>query len=50
MLYESSSQTSNFAVNPPSFFSQYSTYIFVGVGGGASVVIAAVVYVKKFRE
>jgi hypothetical protein len=50
ILYESSSQTSNFVVNPPSFFSQYSTYIFVGVGGGASVVIAAVVYVKKLRE
>jgi len=49
MLYEASSQTLQFMVNPPSFLSQYSTYIFAGVGTGAGFVVAAFVYIKKRR-
>jgi len=47
-LYGNSSKTLKFKVEPPSFLSRYSIYIFAGVG--ASICIAAIVYLKKFRE
>jgi hypothetical protein len=50
MLFESLSQTLRFKVDPPSFLSRYSTFIFAGFGAGAGAVIAAVVYIKKFRQ
>ncbi len=50
MIYESSSQTLEFKVNPPSFLSQYSMYILAGAGAGAGALIAATVYIKKRRE
>jgi hypothetical protein len=50
MLYESSSPSLKFRVNPPSFLSQYSMYIYAGAGAGAGTVIIAFVYIKKRRE
>ena len=47
-LYGNSSKTLKFKVEPPSFLSRYSIYIFAGIGAAAC--IAAIVYVKKFRE
>ncbi len=48
--YPCSSESLQFKVNPPSFLSQYSTYILAGIGGGAGTVAVAVVYIKKRRE
>ena len=48
MLYGNSSRILKFKVEPPSFLSRYSIYIFAGIGAVAC--IAAVIYVKKFRE
>jgi hypothetical protein len=45
--YPCSSESLQSKVGPPSFLSQYSTYIFAGVGGGAGTVAVAVVYIKK---
>jgi len=50
MTYPCSSGSLKFKVEPPSFLSQYSTYILAGVGGGAGTVAVAVVYIKKRRE
>ena len=47
-MYPNSSNILKFKVAPPSFLSRYSIYIFAGVGAVAC--IAAIVYVKKFRE
>jgi len=47
-LYGNSSKILKFKVEPPSFLSKYSTYIFTGIG--VAVCIAAVIYVKRFRE
>jgi hypothetical protein len=44
-----SSESLQFKVSPPSFLSQYSTYILAGIGGGAGTVAVAVVYVKRRR-
>jgi len=49
MLYESSSPSIRFKVNPPSFLSQYAMYIYAGAGAGAGTAIVAFVYVKKRR-
>jgi len=48
MLFGSLSPSLRFKVKPPSFLSQYSTYIYVGAVAGIAVV--AVVYIKKRRE
>ena len=48
MLYGSLSQSLKFTVEPPSFLSQYSMYIYAGAGAGIAVI--AVVYLKKRRE
>jgi hypothetical protein len=50
MLYESSSAPIRFTVDPPSFLTQYATYIYVGAGIGAGTTIMALVYIKKRRE
>ena len=47
-IHPSSSSMLKFRVEPPSFLSRYSIYIFAGIGAVAC--IAAVIYVKKFRE
>ena len=38
----------NFKVEPPSFFRQYSMYIYAGIG--VAMVGTAIIYLKKFRE
>jgi hypothetical protein len=48
MLYGSSSLSLKFKVDPPSIFSQYSMYIYAGVGAG--IAITAIAYVVKRRE
>ena len=50
MLYGSSSLSLKFNVEPPSFLSQYSMYIYGGAGVGAGIAIIAIVYIKKRRE
>ena len=47
-IYGNSSEILKFKVEPPSFLSRYSIYIFASVG--ATICIAAIIYVKKFRE
>jgi hypothetical protein len=47
MLYRSSSSSLKFKVEPPSFLSQYSMYIFAGAGAGIG--IAAFVFIRKRR-
>jgi len=47
MYYRSSSVFLRFKVEPPSFLSQYSTYIYAGVGIGIAGI--ALFYVKKRR-
>ena len=47
-IHPSSSSMLKFRVEPPSFLSRYSIYIFAGIGAVAC--ITAVIYVKKFRE
>ena len=47
-IHPSSSSILKFRVEPPSFLSKYSIYIFAGIGAVACM--AAVIYVKKFRE
>lgn len=47
--YGNSSKSVEFKVNPPSFLSQFSIYIYAGAGAGG-MIIAALVYVKKRRE
>jgi len=49
MTYPCSSKPLQFKVGPPSFLSQYSTYIYAGIGGGAGTVAVAVIYIKKRR-
>ena len=48
MLYRSLSPSLRFKVEPPSFLSQYSMYIYGGAGAGIAVI--AVVYLRKRRE
>jgi hypothetical protein len=48
--YPCSSESLQIKVSPPSFLSQYSTYILAGAGGGIGTVAVVVVYVKKRRE
>jgi len=47
MLYRSSSSSLKFKVEPPSFLSQYSMYIFAGAGAGIG--IAVLVFIRKRR-
>jgi len=49
MLYGSSSPSAMFKVNPPSFLSQYGTYIYAGAGVGAGTALMAFVYIRKRR-
>ena len=48
VLYSNSSSIAEFKVEPPSFLRKYSIHIFAGVG--VAVCVAAVIYIKKFRE
>ena len=48
--YPCSCKSLQFKVSPPSFLSQYSTYIFAGIGGGIGTVAVAVVYIRKRRD
>jgi hypothetical protein len=50
LLFESTSQMLEFSVNPPSFMSQYSIYIYVGGGVGTVAAIAAVVVIRRRRD
>lgn len=50
MLCESSSTPIRFKVDPPSFLTQYATYIYAGAGIGVGTTIMAALYVKKRRE
>jgi hypothetical protein len=48
--YPCSCESLQFKVSPPSFLSQYSTYIFAGIGGGVGTVAVAVIYIRKRKE
>jgi len=50
IMYPCSSESLRLKVVPPSFLSQYGTYVFAGVGVGAGTVAVTVVYIKKRRE
>jgi len=50
IMYPCSSESLKLKVVPPSFLSQYGTYVLAGVGAGAGTLAVTVVYIKKRRE